>query len=1832
MWLPSRHRIFSLVVTFFLGLMVVAAGQVRAQEQEEAKTKAGKKAAPTVEQMSRALEVARLSADNGMHNLSLRAVRRALESGDAGNAKSGLSIFTNPLKIFQPAGSANPPEDPSQRDQRIEQQLRTLSQSWSAHDAPAKDVYETLVAVVLPESDAKRIRWRPSSLGMDPSNVNAEQTSARQALSPRSVGAILVEWARRADAESDLQAKLEARVANATDKLAGHVMLGQIALATDDAERANQHLAALGEIVANDKQPKTAELVCHLAIPALQNAAVSRAALPLVEAHCQHGIAARLARNGILEPHASLLLMAARASFKVDDAKAGIRLLNSYLDFHKPNNDRYSGDYGIQLSKRQMETVAAELISAQQLGEALRILEMRGELKVSRRSSGVGSPRFALDLARHLQSLPADERYELLYNATMPTGSRPGLFAITVFIPDQRPPAIFLPEGKPLSIPGYGALRDVFSTGEMLVETAEEVDKLSDLTGELDQLAQKKVDGAKELLILAKIRQGGGEAALLDVANLADQMAANLPKQGDYSKQLSTENYLIACQCLNEPALVLHAERMLKNLVQHSKRVQDGFVRPYLRRALALATIKTKQGDSKLLAPADFKDWQAVSHPHAASRYAGPVSPLWIEHEGHIHNIANDEESLLYFRYPLTGTFEISVDSTDDGWAEGELSFGGLYYEFGGYLPRGYVWGMGRHGIVRQPCSYLRRGEFNRESMDVGPEGATFRINGVPVYQDKGSTAGSPWFALYNYGERNPVYRNVRLTGNPTIPREVHLIDDSAMRGWSSRYYAESQPEPIVAATSRRISTGLYDWTVSEGVLEGRLGEMMPSGPESLIYYGRPLFDGETISYEFFHVPGRYEVHPTVGRLAFLLREDHVGLHWLTRSAMEWTAITADNEVVVAEDQQHDGSLPLKANDWNSLTISLSKNHVVLQLNGTKIYRRKLRDDDHRLFGLFHFKNQSAVKVRNVVLKGDWPEKLSDTQLANLSAVRNSVTNAVDGAALNAVIEERRFVSNAYEVYKDSLGLSPTARYRMLAKWVLPNPNHPEFRLQAAATPTHPAPPAADDHPIDVARSAAAVLSNEARRIEVGGNLVAPVLELVATMREFDRLDDLESFVQRIEPATEAAALDQLSLLALLSIARRDFEQANDRLSTLYPRLAAVGGLATHQRWGFVLAAGHAIRHEETRTAAIRILNFLIERVIQAGRGRDAVWVQHVRQLRWQAEELEQRRADFSSLFVPPKIEHWDPVTHPRAWSRGRGHPTARWSVFNNGAIMHTPGHESDYVYFNTPLQGDFTIECDLSGFGWRETYMGYAGTWIGLDNGRDNFIISRMERNRATGTIDPPVENVGSWYRYRIEVKGDVYRCYVNDTKIHEEQIGAQRDPWIMVYCYRHCSNAGFQNFRITGTPTIPESIHLTAHADLTGWLPFSYDQSSDAPDADWRKQGAAIVGKKVTDRPGHKRESVLYYHRPLLEDGEITYEFYYQPGESLASPCLDRLALLLTPTGVKGHWLSNERYDRTGTRPDNVFEEPKNRRGPAELPLKADDWNAVKLRLTGDKLILTLNDQEIYERDLERTNQRLFGVFHYADETTAQVRNVVYRGEWPRQLPEFSEIGATPNPALTLNTQRDELADKFEHDFRTQGFPDEVFFVQGEADRVTPTDEGLRMELAGLDKWNNLIVRARIRIEGDFDVTATFDDFKIQTPALGRAAGSYLHVLFENEQRDDVGLLRRIFNKGASTLEVATSFVPVKGERRKYLSRSHPSVALAGTMRLARRGKTVYFLFAETDSDKFNLLDQWHVNDAPSLQDGFRLMLQTGAEGEDSSVVWKKISVRADKILKGF
>ena len=381
-------------------------------------------------------------------------------------------------------------------------------------------------------------------------------------------------------------------------------------------------------------------------------------------------------------------------------------------------------------------------------------------------------------------------------------------------------------------------------------------------------------------------------------------------------------------------------------------------------------------------------------------------------------------------------------------------------------------------------------------------------------------------------------------------------------------------------------------------------------------------------------------------------------------------------------------------------------------------------------------------------------------------------------------------------------------------------------------------------------------------------------------------------------------------------------------------------------------------------------------------------------------DKTEGRSPSAGALGVPG----WSRVTHNRAETRGQGLPMAQWDT-RGGELLHHPGHDLDMMYLNVPLRGDFQLDCELSSTVGRKVRVIYGGVGVApLDNPR------KLERFKIGSTfselvLSPPREKLGDWCPFRLVVKGGRLTAFMNGRNVYEASNPPEGDPWLALL-WRGTETGAARRITITGNPRVPEKLKLSTLPELTGWLT---DEYGKAPGnlADWDQRGEELTGALRDSDAGSKQESVLRYHRPLLEDGQIDYEFYFDPGKQMVYPALDRLAFLVEPDGIKIHRLTDGAHERSGLAPDNTCEEPQNRRGPGSIPWKARAWNRLALRIAGDRVTIELNGQSIFERPIEPENQRTFGLFHFADETGARVRNVSYEGSWARSLPESLRAG---------------------------------------------------------------------------------------------------------------------------------------------------------------------------------------------------------------------------------
>jgi len=1542
----------------------------------------GKVPAPTLERFEMAAQAARLAADRGLAALSLRAIREALRNGPPvipapAEANAGR-------RFMQPAGPADAGRQ-TMVARQVEERFAELEPLWRQAHAPAAEVYEVLRDAVLPGSGPGEVFLYPHP------DFQADRPA-------RSVGAMLARWAVLAGRADDLRSRLGARSGPATE-LPAQVLLAQLGIAARDPGPTARALDSLARRLPQGTPAASAILASHAALPALEDPATAAPALAVLER-----VAQGLAAGPAAEPLAGIELAMAAAYFKAGDPAQGRRRLDDYLGLLDRPMPQYGGDYGLYVRKQNLARVAVE---AARFGRADDALDFLGRFADAPAYRGGGDPPAGIPLAaiaRSLATRPARERFDRLKAWTLPAGNRGTVRMLTAFVPEGGPPAVFG------TMPEPGGAAGVVGNVPLLIAAAREVEELDALVKEVRPLADRGVANAPALLLLLQVAQGRDVSFVPRLkVRLADV------DQDSGSRPIDWADVLAAQACLAEESTRTSlGVPLARALVAQARRNYGSQYITHLRRDLAAGQV-AQAGGTKDAAGADpgLAHWYPAATTRASIHAAGAPPSWWVAHGGHITHVTGADHDFLAFAYPLAGTFEFSVDALCGTWAEGHAAFGGLVYEPTRGQAQSRVFPIGEPETIPKPNALMRSEDFDRLTFKVEPGRVRLLVNGHLWHEDTDPSPTSPWLALYSMGARQASFRNFAMTGKPEVPREVLLTHADRLDGWVSGFYNETQPlrrgiEPTASAAS---GAAAHDWSARDGVILGRKLEGGGGPVEGRLYYHRPLRDGDVLRYEFFYEPGEVAAHPALDRLAFLLEPEGVKVHWMTDGpGLDWTGLGSGNVADEPGNRRGPARLPLKPGAWNAVQLSLAGDTAAIELNGTTVYERALEPTNGRQFGLFHFKDRTAVRVRNAVLRGRWPETLTAEVLADLTARREPGPAVEDRRARHDLIGEEIFTKDAFNLLRSARDLSPAKRYEAFAAWVLPDDDHPNFRLTGAFTPFDPAPPVADpDEP-----------RPGGRRVHSGGACKAPALELVALAGELGKLDELAGRVDAAEVETDRDRRGQLALRALVQLARVDEAGAAESLRGLTPLLARTPAAEPDWAlWPELLATRAAMARPGLLPAAMDLANLMVENVKR--RHRNDAWEHWVRHTKAEILNLALPADQREPFGTAPKSAAWSPVTTGRAASRGAGFPAPYWTI-RDGEMVHYPGHLFDYLYLNAPLRGNFEVRCDLTTFDWRESRLAYAGTWVGIQFDLKRYEIGHYGRFDAEGAIEPPLPNLGAFYPYRLVVKDGTYTAYVADRKIHERRLPAEPDPWMALYANVNITG-GARNLRISGTPTIPDRLDLSGLPDLTGWLAEYYEESLNGANAAWQKRGDEIVGRRLTgdvpaagnpafnrfngDRPapdgtpGSKLESLLQYHRPMLEDGEIAYEFFYEPGKALTHPALDRLTFLLDPAGVSIHWLTDAQHDRTGLAPDNRTAEPAGCKGSGKLPLKPDAWNRIKVAVAGDSVTLSLNDVPIFERTLEPTNQRVFGLFHYADESEVRVRNVTYRGQWPREFP---------------------------------------------------------------------------------------------------------------------------------------------------------------------------------------------------------------------------------------
>ncbi|MDB5348458.1 MAG: tetratricopeptide repeat protein [Schlesneria sp.] len=1849
------------------------------------------------EQLSLALE----QADKGDIEGSLKSARAAF-------ADRGAKELFNDLDL-----------------QTVGPNLLRLSNLWSAKNAPVDEVAQILRDVVLPIRPAGRIYTFPAQTRLT-SDVRALTRQNSRIPAPESVGAELIRWSVAAKQTEELQKRLQivmkgnplievprnAKAADGVEKkdlgasttfdaAAARVVGVQLAIAENDVDRTN---SLLKELIDGIERTTDSQLdyVCHAVSSALRNSRSEKTATELLEA-VVHRALTLPAESAFQVNAVSLLMRAAELHAQAgrpDDAKRC-----ALAAIAKPQNSQRLGpDYAAFLDHVLKQRAAGVLLDAGAIVESLDIATVAPDPRALRYSQGPSTNNLAARAGRELRKLPPVERYELLRKWALPNGDRTEVrSAIDLVSPELLPHL------------GSGLLHDVYSTNWELLASAREVGKLDQLIQDVNAIPVQTAS-VKSLLTLALVMRDGSSGRANDSAPVATKTASSgvparltellavttkqvPPWELANKPQPPLDTYVITVEAALHPEWREVAEALMIQLIEHAQRTQAARIRDHFRLALTelirlrstggTATpqlrgeLKTSRTDSRESSVYDNwtklrpKMWEAIGFATSGERELGALSPTWFTHEGYLSHVSNGQESDLCFAVPLTGTFEFNAECREGGWTEGLAGYGGVSCQMYAYTESVYISGKGGAGFAVSPkmTNLLHRSPWNRYTIQV--EGDTVRhfANGQLIMEDQPGNS-APWLTLGGKVGFTPTYRNLRITGTPTIPRELALLGDARLRGWVASYFGESkqdalparrfiqvkvtqnkrdslmtveddgtmQGEPVAANQTQT------DWTLVDGELRSaRRSSFWPDDAASWLSYQRPMRNGETLRYEFFHVPTKTIAHPTFGDVVYLLGED--GRIETGNVGSDWSRL--DGRLAT---KTLNGSGTAITGGWNAVTLSLRGGKLTIELNNKQIASEEVSTTSSRRFGFYHDAARSDLRVRKVVLTGDWPKSFEEVRAA--IEMPTPTEPLPDSRFLTHVIGESYFSDNACEIYRRAITLETSERFKFLRRWVLPNESSDLLRTSGSFTPTHPAPPVLNHHPIDVA-TAEARQAFDSRCVQTGGNFVCPAILLVLAAAELDQLAELKQQVLEFPAASSLdMAHNRASMLGIIALLEDNPEEALLWVRETQAVAARHKAAPMYSRWGDVALASLAIHHPATRDAAFELLESLLRSHIQTGNPGTPEFSCFVNQLHGQCIYL-RFGGEAEAFGTNPKTSQWRTVSQPRARTRGDGIPISSFDIVA-GEMAQRGGHDFDAAYFQSPLLGNYEVNCRLSHFDFREAMLMAAGNANALKWTHNEVKLSHPRSAIKEFPLATPITpKVYQWHDYKIVVKDGHYTSFINGQKLYEEALPADHDPWVAVVGWAANSSRAVRDIVITGKPTIPRELKLIGTPDLRGWMVDYYATDWGQTPFEWKLAGDELTSPQVLDanfaRDRRKVENIIRYHRPMLEDGEISYEFYYDPevkielppsnyfsglgaaapkrtarGQALVHPALDRMVCLIESDGVKVHWLTDGRWDRTGLKAGNIDPATSQSGAGAKLPLKEGDWNLVKFATKGDRLTVELNGNPVFTREIEPTNLRHFGFFHYANESNVRVRNVRYRGDWPTELPGVDQQDLAGGPQKLAAIPDTDLPDSRRWDFTKSKFSLDDFRYHWDArvaKQVTPTEEGLRIvQPAGETKMQFVGVSPKLTIGGDFIATLDYEGLKA-VPA-DEGWGSGLSFSAELDGSYSTGFEVRLEAKAQAkiTRSVMSMYAP---DRPNYFqSESIGEFPAAGRLRLQRHGAAVYYFTADSKSDNFRLLTQRPLG----THDIKYLTIQGDASDRvgGSEFLLKSLSIRAKKLTK--
>ncbi len=1769
----------------------IAAGQPPQPNAASQVTKTSSESTPplTLSQFQLAMTIASMAADSNMPQLSRKAVQDSLVGGipvadiapvkDANAGGMSVRVVNNSRNSRTEGGSAIEPQ--------VARSMKGVVSKWKGEEYPAKEVYGLLKPLVLPPSRATEILLYADSTGLREAKLSSLADS-------------LVTWAKRAGTLEELNAEIDERKKNPNSAIPASVLQILIAMALDPADQSGKAKSLLDELAqqcSKGTSPILLQVACHAALPATTNKALHGPAFAILKTVVEQN--AKPASNDLDDPFGSgsqeqqsVGKLAEKVNrFMADngDSASVKSYFDSLLAVRQTTYSRYGGDYGTYLQNKDYGMFASEAARIGMLDVVMDFMGRTADAPTTQySSSGQSLPLPMAVSVRHFHSTSAAERYDAWHAWTMPTEGRQTVRVIAERIPYSFAPVAFLKN----SLSTDNSIdAELTSNLTELIDAARNLGSLETLKIECQKAVEQKLPNAETLLSLILIELGDVAEGKPLIEKLV-KVLLEKKKDRRRSNAVVESDFLLFHACMKSSAFAtIYKDASGK---QYARASDFGFLNAPSYVAMDLAKRAIADADASVV-PGTSPELIHWIESTSASGQIERKKPWWAVQEGRLFKVLSGDSGLLCLRYPLQGDFEFAMD-IKQGF-NGDIGFGGVVFST---LQNTLMSLSGDEQLYNSFPNYRPAGSNGMRGKRLQFKSTESKhsvlIDGNEIFAES-STETSPWLSLFASGQATASFSNLEITGSPIIPREVRLIQGDSMDGWNCSFFGNSrykkrlmsvkttdQNDPNHRFQQQQQQSSDFDWAVIDGVLTGEGKPDLAEKMQSWVYYYRPLQRDETFRYEFFHKPGESVAHPTIGRVAVLLEPSGAKAHWISRAIWDdlLNEIPFDNVVDEPSCRRGPETPPLKVDDWNAVELTIKNDTAVISLNSVVIYERPMEPQLDSRFGLFRYKNETT-KVRNVTLSGPWPTELTSEMRKELLATV-SLRPAKDRQVIHSIVTDQLFETDVPELMSMASELPPDDAYRVLKKWVLPSDDHNNFRLYYQL--------ATDD-----------------------GRLQCPAVELIRIAAVLNRLPDLASEISATNPANDIDLRNRNAIQTLVAMQQGDEKIIRSKIGEVYTAIdqGLSKDLAERDRSAeFVVAWQASLKPSLLSFASDIVVSLLrTERKgdtsskSESWRTRLGILSGRITKLRTSARKEQSTVAD--------KLTQWQSIADLKPEHDPAADGSADW-LYQRGMLEHIANGSTPMLFFQSPIRGKFEIVGQRSMHGSRDMAVAYGMHSVDLVHDKPAISITKLPSASRTNEQRLDVPEAGDLADVRIVVDGSKVTTHINGAVVHQELFSEPPSPWVVLKAQRPHFESLVRNLRIVGAPEIPSEINLIELAGLGGWRAdlFADSHSGDRGFIDkvssegenydeygsrrtaneaWQHIGDELVGARK-ERMSTVNESSLMYQRPLLENGEIEWESFFIPGEVEVHPSIGPLAFLIQSSGVTLHKMT-----RFGT--ENLQLAPNNEsaiEGTSGFALKEKDWNRFKLSMNGDRMTLFVNDQQVVQYSIsEKPTARFFGLFHYSNKTQSRIRNLVYRGDWPKTLPSVADQQLAypkggPLPWTgegTIKTWELTSLDSAQKS---------GFAIQGRRDQLTTSDAGLAIVLtSGALYENRPALQLPMELGNDCEVTLNFNDLKMFAPKEGWGTLLSLVANLDDTENSSVECTIKSIGEGKVFLCGSIRRDSPTGQPHSVETLQVSSSIPIGGMRLVKKKGEIHCLFSESGTDEFQLVQSLKVGSSP-------------------------------------